>query len=293
MIVITLTDCPPKVRGDLSKWLFEINTGVYVGNISARVRDELWQRICENIGSGRATMVFNAKGEQKLDFRVHNTTWEPVDFDGLKLMRRPTDTHKNSETEIWGLGFSRASKMQTARRVENARRKKEATLPYVVVDIETTGLSIQSDRIIEVAAVLIENGEVAAEFSSLVKIEQKLPNQIVELTGITDENLKENGGELKNTLETLVGFIDRYKLVGHNIKFDYEFLSMECKRCGIRFPANQWIDTIKLARRKVMDVNDYSLSTLAEHMNIDTKGIHRALTDCHITYQLYKRLNEI
>ena len=42
MIVITLTDCPPKVRGDLSKWLLEISTGVYVGNLSARVRDELW-----------------------------------------------------------------------------------------------------------------------------------------------------------------------------------------------------------------------------------------------------------
>ncbi len=48
MIVITLSDCPPKVRGDLSKWLIEINTGVYVGQVSARVREELWKRICEN-----------------------------------------------------------------------------------------------------------------------------------------------------------------------------------------------------------------------------------------------------
>ena len=49
MIVITLSDCPPKVRGDLSKWLIEINTGVYVGQVSARVREELWKRICENL----------------------------------------------------------------------------------------------------------------------------------------------------------------------------------------------------------------------------------------------------
>ena len=59
MIVITLSDCPPKVRGDLSKWLIEINTGVYVGQVSARVREELWKRICENLHTGRATMVFH------------------------------------------------------------------------------------------------------------------------------------------------------------------------------------------------------------------------------------------
>ena len=51
MIVIMLSDCPPKVRGDLSKWLCEINTGVFVGNVSSRVREEVWQRICENIKS--------------------------------------------------------------------------------------------------------------------------------------------------------------------------------------------------------------------------------------------------
>ena len=93
MIVIMLSDCPPKVRGDLSKWLCEINTGVFVGNVSSRVREEVWQRICENIKSGQATMVFSAPGEQKMDFRVHNTTWEPVELDGIKLMRRAVRIH--------------------------------------------------------------------------------------------------------------------------------------------------------------------------------------------------------
>ncbi len=93
MIVVSMTDCPPRLRGDLSKWLCEINTGVYVGHLSSRVRDELWQRICENLSTGRATMVFSSDGEQHMDFRVHNTGWEPVDFDGLKLMRRPLPDH--------------------------------------------------------------------------------------------------------------------------------------------------------------------------------------------------------
>lgn len=84
-----MTDCPPQLRGDLSKWLFEINTGVYVGQVSQRVREALWLRVCDHLRNGRATMVYSTNGEQKMDFRVHNTAWEPVDYDGLKLMPRP------------------------------------------------------------------------------------------------------------------------------------------------------------------------------------------------------------
>lgn len=53
-----MTDCPPRLRGDLSKWLCEINTGVYVGHVSSHVRDALWDRVCQNLKSGRGTMVY-------------------------------------------------------------------------------------------------------------------------------------------------------------------------------------------------------------------------------------------
>ena len=84
-----MTNCPPSLRGDLSKWLCEINTGVYVGNVSSRVRDAIWDRVCENLKNGQATLVFNTNNEQRMDFRTHNTSWEAVDFEGIKLMRRP------------------------------------------------------------------------------------------------------------------------------------------------------------------------------------------------------------
>lgn len=84
-----MTDCPPRLRGDLSKWLQEVNTGVYVGNVNARVRDAIWERVCENLKNGRATMVFSANNEQRMDFRVHNTSWKPVDYEGIQLIRRP------------------------------------------------------------------------------------------------------------------------------------------------------------------------------------------------------------
>lgn len=90
MIVVHLTACPPALRGDMTKWLFEIATGVYVGDVSARVRDNLWDRIKLSCKLGRAVMVYNTNTEQGLDFRVFGDTWEPIDFDGLKLMLRPS-----------------------------------------------------------------------------------------------------------------------------------------------------------------------------------------------------------
>ena len=63
MVVITMNSCPPKLRGDLTKWLFEIHTGVYVGQVNAKVREMLWGRVCQNIKDGQAVMVYSFANE--------------------------------------------------------------------------------------------------------------------------------------------------------------------------------------------------------------------------------------
>ena len=94
MIVITLSCCPPSLRGDLTKWMFEIDTNVFVGRMSARIRDQLWERIIKSCPDGRATMVYGVNNEQKFDFRVHNSAFTPIDFDGLILMKKPLSNSK-------------------------------------------------------------------------------------------------------------------------------------------------------------------------------------------------------
>jgi CRISPR-associated protein Cas2 len=90
--VIVVAACPVGLRGHLTRWLLEISAGVFVGRVSARVRDLLWLRTVEMVKSGRAIMVFSADNEQGLDFKVHKHEWIPVNIEGVTLMLRPNTT---------------------------------------------------------------------------------------------------------------------------------------------------------------------------------------------------------
>lgn len=89
MQVLVLNSVPAGLRGDVTRWFMEIATGVYVGNVSARIRDELWERILSLAGRGRAIMVYPARNEQGYVVRTYQYDWEPEEFDGLTLMMRP------------------------------------------------------------------------------------------------------------------------------------------------------------------------------------------------------------
>lgn len=112
MVVLVLTACPAGLRGHVTRWLLEISPGVFVGRVPARVRDELWARVIELCLDGRAIMVFSARNEQGLDFRVHNHNWEVVDVDGLRLMRRPLQGSDSANP--MRKGWSKASRYRRA-----------------------------------------------------------------------------------------------------------------------------------------------------------------------------------
>ncbi len=292
MVVITLTDCPPKVRGDLSKWLCEINPGVYVGNLNARVRQELWQRVCENVKNGRATLVYSAPGEQQMKFEVHNSVWEPVDYEGIKLMRRPLPPNGSTKTgEKKDEPYqSKVGKMLAAKHREAAKRQNNE---YVVLDVETTGLSSEDDRIIEIAAIHIKDGAIAESYQTLIRQDMPLGKNIVELTSITDEMLEKDGVPIKAALEKLNSFVGSKPLVCHNARFDCGFLTAEAKRCGIKLFKSRCTDTLQLARNRLDGVKQFTLSNLCEHLGIDVGTTHRALSDCELTFKLYEKLNEM
>lgn len=282
-----LTDCPPKLRGDLSKWLCEINTGVYVGTVSGRVRDALWSRVCDHLKNGRATMVYSSNGEQKMTFRVHNTNWLPVDFDGVTLMKRPLPGNV-SEEESLKPGYSNAAKRQMVRRKAEAGGRRAERI--VLIDVETTGLNPAKDQIIEYGAVLAEGFQPLKTFSRLVRIEGKLPESIVSLTGITDSMLQASGVPPEQALKEFLDFIGQEKLAGYHISFDMDFIQTACSRLQKPIPSNRCLDLLNLARRKVYGVPNYKLETLLRHFCLSDRLVHRAEADCVMELQLYSKL---
>ena len=113
MLTLVLTAVPAGLRGDLTKWLLEISPGVFVGNPSARVRDELWVRATDAIQDGRALLIYPDANEQGFSYRVHKHHWVPVDFDGLTLLRRPTRPNPVAQRKT---GWSHAAAQQRRRR---------------------------------------------------------------------------------------------------------------------------------------------------------------------------------
>lgn len=287
-----MTNCPPRLRGDLSKWLCEINTGVYVGNVSGRVRDAVWDRVCQNLKNGQATMVYTAAGEQRMNFRTHNTSWEPVDYDGIKLMRRPLPQSQTQPTETeLKPGFSNAAKYQMAqKRAQKANRAAQGET-YTVIDLETTGLKPAADEIIEYGALRVRNGQPAETFSAVVRSETPLPAGVAKLTGITPEE-RSNGMEAAAALEAFLVFVGKDVLVGHNLQFDLEFLRTACTRNQKPVLTNRKVDLLPLARRKLSEVPNYKLLTLAQHFGLADRVEHRALPDCQLIWQVYEKLNE-
>lgn len=116
MMVLVMTAAPAGLRGELTRWLMEIDSGVFVGNPSQRIREDLWMRVKEGIREGRALLVYRSQSEQRLHVETHRHHWTPTDYDGLTLMRRP---HPKLEGEVdsrRGTGWSAVRSRQRSLR---------------------------------------------------------------------------------------------------------------------------------------------------------------------------------
>ena len=290
MVVIVLEKCPISLRGDLTKWLQEISLGVYVGQISARVRDSLWERVCSEAKSGRATMVYSVRNEQHLDFRVHNTSWEPIDFDGTKLMLRPSAARlkaRNNKRQA----SSNASRLMAAERRQRVARPLGMN-EYVVVDLETTGLDPDKDEIIEIGSLKVVDGKVVDEFHALVHPSGELPEEVESLTGITNDDLEKDGIELDDAIDSMLFFMGSLPIVMHNADFDMSFIDAALEQLDIDELDNECIDTLSLARKRMPHLTSYRLEDLAQTLGFPSDGMHRAINDCRVTQGLLECLVE-
>lgn len=285
LTIISISKVKNSLRGDLTKWMQEIDTGVYVGNFNSKVRENLWQRIIDNIGDGSATMTYAHRNEIGYTFKTHNTDRNLLDVDGIPLVLVRSDNKK--EVKIKN-GFSKQSKHRKARSYQGKTQAKK----FVVVDIETSGLDYEKHKIIEVGAVLTNSqGKVLDKFESLIKQEIKLSNDIIKLTGITDEDLI-NGRCEKQVLEDFLSFIKNYHLVGYNFNFDMKFLNYNLEKNSLKEITNTTYDLKTYVKREKMFLKNYKLETVLKEYGIIKKVDHRALADALVTANLASQVNE-
>ena len=95
LTVITIKNIKPSLRGDLSKWMQEISTGVYIGNFNSKIRDKLWKRVKENITDGEATLSYYCNNEIGYSFDTYNSDRKIFDYEGIPLVYIPTEKESN------------------------------------------------------------------------------------------------------------------------------------------------------------------------------------------------------
>lgn len=159
---------------------------------------------------------------------------------------------------------------------------------FICFDIETTGLSPERDRIIEIGALKVIDGKIRDTFSEFINPQMKLPPKIISLTGIRDDMLISADTEEK-VIRRFLQFAGDYILIGHNISFDYSFIKTAADRLGSDFE-KMGIDTLDLSRRLLMDLESKSLGSLCGHFGIINEHAHRAYDDAKATAMLYVKL---
>ena len=150
-------------------------------------------------------------------------------------------------------------------------------LTYCVLDIETTGLSRQTEKITEFGIMKVKNGEVIDTFECFVNPEKPIPPKVVEVTHITDDMVKD-AETIDKVMPKVIEFVGDSIVVAHNANFDVGFIRYNAEQLGLKFD-NTFIDTLALAKELYPDFKKYKLGYIAEQLNIKVDVAHRALAD--------------
>ena len=169
--------------------------------------------------------------------------------------------------------------------VKNPRGQVLDDATYCVLDLETTGISITTEKITEVGIMKVKNGEVIDEFEIFVNPEKPIPQRVVEVTNITDEMVKD-AETIDKVFPKILEFVGDSIIVAHNASFDVGFLKHNAKLLGYEFN-NTYIDTLPLAKDLFPDLKKYKLGKIADSLGIEVDVAHRALADVDTTVKVF------
>ena len=169
--------------------------------------------------------------------------------------------------------------------VKNAKGQNLEESTYCVLDLETTGISIATEKITEIGIMKVKNGEVIDEFECFVNPEKPIPQRVVEVTNITDEMVKD-AETIDKVFPKVLEFLGDSIIVAHNAVFDVGFLKHTAKLLGYEFDYT-YIDTLPLAKDLFPDLKKYKLGKIADSLGIEVDVAHRALADVDTTVKVF------
>ena len=173
----------------------------------------------------------------------------------------------------------------TARVVYGEQNANFTDDEFCIFDIETTGLSAQNCKITEIGAVKFKNGEILDIFSTYVDPECPIPENIIELTGITDEMVK-GAPKTEEAVKSFLEFAGDRILIAHNASFDIGFIKKACEDHKIHFKPT-YIDTVSLSRFLNPNLKKHKLNVIADYYNLGEFGHHRAYNDAEMLAKIF------
>ena len=159
---------------------------------------------------------------------------------------------------------------------------------FICFDIETTGLSAARDKITEIGAVKVENGVITDTFSTFANPEMPIPQKITQLTGITDDMVKDAPSQ-SEAVGAFLEFAGDNVLVAHNAPFDTSFIAKACEDMGREYNYTS-IDTVAISRAILKDIKNCKLDTVAKFLRLGDFNHHRATDDAEMLARIFINL---
>ena len=168
---------------------------------------------------------------------------------------------------------------------------KDLSQTFVVFDLETTGFSNKNDKITEIGAVKVKNFEIVDRFNELINPEKDISYKVQELTGITNDLIKDKP-TIEEILPRFMEFVGDSVLVAHNAEFDIGFINQKCKEMNIEFK-NKSVDTLMLSRILLPHLKRFKLNNLTKELGVPLHNHHRAVDDAAATAQIFIKFLEM
>lgn len=188
----------------------------------------------------------------------------------------------------FGFDFNKGEIITNSSNTRKGKGNSLLKLPtdYVVIDLETTGLSPDYSEIIELAAIKVKDNEIIDKYQQLVKPDEEIDEFITSITGITNEMVKD-APKINDVLNNYLEFIGDNVILGHNVSFDVNFVYDNALNCYDKIFSNDYIDTMRISRKLFKEERHHRLQDLINRFKLGGSQEHRALSDCDYTKKAF------